>query len=293
MGERERARQIDIEFTLFLEPKEYLNAKEIPSAQIVFHHPEIIPDPQDNGIPIRSGYAHTFTLRHLVTRRLKHPYWTDCRDYEIVKRDRYIMQMTKSLCDRECAFNASLQMCHCIRRDISLPYEVDWDKQPSGKRRFCDQDITFTRCWVRVLDEVERCIDRNCKRQCWEDQYEVSITQDPWPDQFFFEEEKERFGQLEISNFREARMNLTRVKIIFGTLNKIIYRHRPKYEQIELFSYLGGFIGIWVGVSFMNVLDYLTVALSWCIHKTHDWRKARKDPVQSIPLNTQVTKEVW
>lgn len=88
---------LDIEFTLFLEPKEYLNVREIPSAQIVFHHPETMPDPQDNGIPVRSGYSHTFTLRHLVTRRLRYPYWTDCRNYDVIKRDRYIIQMTKSV----------------------------------------------------------------------------------------------------------------------------------------------------------------------------------------------------
>lgn len=45
------------------------------------------------------------------------------------------------LCEKECAYNASLLMCRCIRVDVALPYEVDWDRQPSGKRRFCDADI--------------------------------------------------------------------------------------------------------------------------------------------------------
>ncbi|XP_022650281.1 uncharacterized protein LOC111245781 [Varroa destructor] len=133
MGERERARQIDIEFTLFLEPKEYLNAKEIPSAQIVFHHPEIIPDPQDNGIPIRSGYAHTFTLRHLVTRRLKHPYWTDCRDYEIVKRDRYIMQMTKSVRDHQPLKLMTIRMIKS-HRSHSAVYNIMCAKKTRAER---------------------------------------------------------------------------------------------------------------------------------------------------------------
>ncbi|OQR79450.1 hypothetical protein BIW11_02553 [Tropilaelaps mercedesae] len=208
-------------------------------------------------------------------------------------------------------------MCRCVRRDIALPYEVDWDKEPSGKRRFCDQDITFTRCWVRVLDEVEKCINHFCKKECWEDQYEVSVTRDPWPDQFFFEEEKARFEELEISNFKEARMNLTRIKIIFGTLNKVTYRHRAKYEfhsstsassniveygisdgfhtdqQIELFSYLGGFIGIWVGISFMNVLDYSTVGLNCLIRKIHERRKTRKNAVHEIPPETHDVKGAW
>ncbi|XP_018496396.1 degenerin unc-8 [Galendromus occidentalis] len=180
------------------------------------------------------------------------------------------------LCDRECAFNASLLMCRCVRRDIALPYEVEWDKEPSGKRRFCDNDITFTRCWVRVLDEVEKCIDKHCKKQCWEDQYEVSITQDPWPDPYFFEEEKEKFKRIDIRNFREARNNLTKIRIVFGTLNKITYRHRAKYEQIELFSYMGGFIGIWIGVSFLNVLDYGTVLANWLIRRIRQYREDKK-----------------
>ena len=72
--------------------------------------------------------------------------------------------------------------------------------------------------------------------RCREDQYEVSVTQDPWPDPYFFEEEKDKFERIQITNFREARNNLTKVKIIFGTLNKITYRHRAKYE-VKLISF--------------------------------------------------------
>ncbi|KAK8787961.1 hypothetical protein V5799_022264 [Amblyomma americanum] len=53
----------------------------------------------------------------------------------------YLLLTTCKLCEKECAYNASLLMCRCIRVDVALPYEVDWDKQPSGKRRFCDADI--------------------------------------------------------------------------------------------------------------------------------------------------------
>ncbi|KAH7973832.1 hypothetical protein HPB49_005343 [Dermacentor silvarum] len=77
----------------------------------------------------------------MITKRLPKPYWTKCVNYPFVRREQYVMKMTKPLCEKECAYNASLLMCRCIRVDVALPYEVDWDRQPSGKRRFCDADI--------------------------------------------------------------------------------------------------------------------------------------------------------
>lgn len=65
-------------------------------------------------------------------------------------------------------------------------------------------------------------------------------------------------------------------------------------QQIELFSYMGGFIGIWVGISFMDVLDYSTVALNWLIHKLNERRKLRKNAVQEHqPEQLPETKEAW
>ncbi|KAL1438805.1 hypothetical protein MTO96_047732 [Rhipicephalus appendiculatus] len=171
---------------LFLEQQEYPRPDVWPGAQIVFHDPEVIPDPEVDGIPLRAGHNYIFTLRQMITKRLPKPYWTKCVNYPFVRREQYVMKMTKPLCEKECAYNASLLMCRCIRVDVALPYEVDWDRQPSGKRRFCDADIALTRCWVKVLDETERCQKKFCRRPCLESQFETSVTQDPWPDEILF-----------------------------------------------------------------------------------------------------------
>ncbi|KAH6921980.1 hypothetical protein HPB50_007235 [Hyalomma asiaticum] len=104
--------------------------------------------------------------------------------------------------------------------------------------------------------------------------------------------DRDRYSRLNITTVREARMNLTRVYLIYGTLNKITYRHRAKYEQIELFSYLGGFIGIWIGVSFLNVLEYGTQATTWLYHKYKE-RKSRRledaDGLKVKPISVRPT----
>ncbi|CAN8025416.1 unnamed protein product [Ixodes persulcatus] len=96
-------------------------------------------------------------------------------------------------------------------------------------------------------------------------------------------------------------MNLTRIYLIYGTLNRITYRHRAKYEQIELFSYMGGFIGIWIGVSFLDVLDYGVQAVKWITdkrkeRKLHELQKQRdRDKiVKTIPVRPPNTNpDLW
>ncbi|CAN8001339.1 unnamed protein product [Ixodes hexagonus] len=298
--EQEIARQIDLRVILFLEQREYPQVDEWPGAQIVFHDPEVIPDPEESGIPLRAGHNYIFTLRQMITKRLPKPFWTRCVNYPFVRRERYVMKMTKQLCDKECAYNASLKLCRCIRVDVALPYEVDWDKQPSGKRRFCDSDIPLTRCWVKVLDATERCQKKYCRKACLESQFETSVTQDPWPDELFFMQERDKYSRINITTFQEARMNLTRVYLIYGTLNRITYRHRAKYEQIELFSYMGGFIGIWIGVSFLDVLDYGVKAVKWFTdrrkerrHRVHQ-QQDRDKIVKAIPVRpTNAHPDLW
>lgn len=68
----------------------------------------------------------------------------------------------------------------------------------------------------------------------------------------------------------------------------------PCDQQIELFSYMGGFIGIWVGISFMDVLDYSTVVINWVVRKLSERRKLRKNAVQNHqPEQLQDIKEAW
>lgn len=63
-------------------------------------------------------------------------------------------------------------------------------------------------------------------------------------------------------------------------------------QQIELFSYLGGFIGIWIGVSFLNVLEYGTQATTWLYHKYKE-RKSRRlqdsDRLKVKPISVRPT----
>ncbi|KFM79363.1 hypothetical protein X975_09995, partial [Stegodyphus mimosarum] len=36
-----------------------------------------------------------------------------------------------------------------------------------------------------------------------------------------------------------------------------VYEYSPKFQNIETFSYLGGYVGMWLGISLVAVFDFL------------------------------------
>ncbi|XP_035221235.1 FMRFamide-activated amiloride-sensitive sodium channel-like [Stegodyphus dumicola] len=47
------------------------------------------------------------------------------------------------------------------------------------------------------------------------------------------------------------------VEIYLDDTEIIRLQHRPQYRDVELFSHIGGFIGVWLGVSLVSVMDLL------------------------------------
>ncbi|GFS77924.1 hypothetical protein NPIL_102251 [Nephila pilipes] len=50
---------------------------------------------------------------------------------------------------------------------------------------------------------------------------------------------------------------LTYVTISFQKMEETLYIYKAKYEVVETFSYIGGYVGIWLGVSLLALFDFL------------------------------------
>ncbi|XP_076371754.1 uncharacterized protein LOC143257227 [Tachypleus tridentatus] len=58
------------------------------------------------------------------------------------------------------------------------------------------------------------------------------------------------------------RDNLIRLTVYYGSTERSVLSHRPKYEPIEVFSVIGGYTGFWLGVSFVAFLEWIERFLS-------------------------------
>lgn len=50
-------------------------------------------------------------------------------------------------------------------------------------------------------------------------------------------------------NVTEARRDLVRLRLTYRTMDVLEWSHRPEYPAFKVFSMLGGFVGLWLGVS--------------------------------------------
>ncbi|GFW88186.1 uncharacterized protein TNCV_3500751 [Trichonephila clavipes] len=55
----------------------------------------------------------------------------------------------------------------------------------------------------------------------------------------------------------ENESKLIKIEIYVDDSEIVTFRHRPQYLYIEAFSYVGGFIGIWLGISLIQLTDFI------------------------------------
>ncbi|GFQ66030.1 hypothetical protein TNCT_666871 [Trichonephila clavata] len=98
----------------------------------------------------------------------------------------------------------------------------------------CTDKVNYTHCFVKCSPA---CHDRNFA--------------------YTVKEEAVMADSMEVYSEKRNWNRTAMLLFVFKRTQVNIYRYRAKYESIELFSLLGGFIGIWLGVSLIAVLDFL------------------------------------
>ncbi|CAL1266585.1 unnamed protein product [Larinioides sclopetarius] len=52
--------------------------------------------------------------------------------------------------------------------------------------------------------------------------------------------------------------------------------YSKKYQGIEVFGYIGGILGMWLGLSLIAVCDFLETCLAIIIHACKRWKVSRR-----------------
>ncbi|GFR23972.1 hypothetical protein TNCT_624581, partial [Trichonephila clavata] len=70
----------------------------------------------------------------------------------------------------------------------------------------------------------------------------------------------------------------TDISIVFDSDKYFLYEIQPKYNIIEVMSNIGGFLGMWMGVSMiavMNLFEIIVTIFCYCIKKRKSKKKTR------------------
>ena len=228
---------------------------------VYIHSPNTHPFFGVHGISVPPGYSSNIAMHKIVTSRLPPPYSSGChegkQDMEIIPGDYTLMG-----CEISCQYHYIYTKCGYIEpfmRSFMPP-----DKYPRNK----SSDVkTVIKCRNQILREFfqhgfqEQC---NCPVPCEEEVYHRIVSMTKWPAlvdmplyRIVFAKSLNLTADELTSEY--IRNNFLQIRVYF---DELAYKHvyeQCKISVAELYSNLGGQLGLWIGYSFFSIIELLAM----------------------------------
>ncbi|XP_023233835.1 degenerin mec-10-like [Centruroides sculpturatus] len=202
-----------------------------------FHSKDDIVNPFISGITMTPGNAYIVQLTPIVKTLLPSPFSTNCENYFDSQNNSF--SFPRYRCLAECKKELSLKKCGCILSDY--PFVTD---------EVCDS-LEFLNFPCSI--NMKFCTDK-CPKSCEFTVFEYSVREKTFDSKMFNEK------------VLKSRDEYARIHLIFKTRELYTYSLKPKFQPIELFGYVGGYIGIWLGISLIAVCDFLEAIFIYFYH---------------------------
>ena len=209
---------------------------------ITMHEPDDYPLLDHGGIlMLAPGVDHFLSVRKQVVHYLKRPY-------------------SQVNCNDDPAYSYSVCRTDCLTRNV---FECGTCSISSGTDEECsflDGAICYlTKYTAWVNGEVECDCPEQCKRTLYN--YQLSTAQ--YPNQYAVRF-SEALPQWPFNTSDDVRRNALRLKIYYETISTEVVKEQPVLNQWQLFSTIGGLIGLFIGcstITLCEVPDFLFVYL--------------------------------
>ncbi|XP_067131751.1 degenerin unc-8-like [Centruroides vittatus] len=218
-------------------------------AKISIHSKDQIVNPFVDGFLVKPGNRYIIQLKVIEENLLTNPYSTNCSYYERSKEKSFDELYTRQRCILNCQKEKWLEICGCISGDY--PFETDGI--------FCSEQTYM--CLVNL--NTDHCFHK-CQIACQATVFEYEV--DDAPIEFY-----DFYVPLEIpdedtnENYRKQQQ-VAVMNFFFKRPELLIYKYKPKFQSIELFGYVGGYIGMWLGISLIAIFDFLEVITVYIYH---------------------------
>ncbi|XP_033632069.1 acid-sensing ion channel 3-like [Asterias rubens] len=230
---------------LYAEHDEYTFGESTAAGFRVLLHPQgVLPLVQELGFSLSPGFESSVAVRQNKIKTLKEPFKSNCTESRLGHSEVY----TVPTCRFECKVKFAVERCGC--RDYRWP----------GNEPICDPEKQI-RCIYPKEEEFQNTdVECDCPDSCSLTTYESRISMGYWPADH-------------ISNFHSTRENISVSNIRKNYLDVYIFFEELMYIQIEqteafssssLQSNIGGYMGLFCGMSIITViewLDFLSVTL--------------------------------
>ncbi|XP_071037390.1 acid-sensing ion channel 1A-like isoform X2 [Parasteatoda tepidariorum] len=253
-----------IVLNISIDESEYIHLYHPPEGLISFHNPYHIVNPHVKGFTLSmKTKRHTFHLKKVVRKLLPYPYDTHCTDYLSRWKERGGKgPINNEDCYNECQLNISLEKYGCL--DLVLrPYSMESIFCTIESLVISDNGTFATFDADEFKQKTDECAKKNCGPACYEESYQVIKDLED------VQNEGKCNKHSKDNKQKEQKSNLIHNITVIINLNGMTtttYSYRPKVETVEFWSNIGGYIGIWLGISLIALYDFFDTIIGILFH---------------------------
>ncbi|GIY71229.1 uncharacterized protein CDAR_540691 [Caerostris darwini] len=262
-----------------------------PSVQIGVHTPYFLPSPYVMGSGYQGGKAYELRVLMEETHLLPSPYQTNCTDYLKEWRERGgkgpVNQISSDYFSpqgvvQECRVKKYSELWGCVPLNVDYPHTEN----------ICGTNIKkngrpILLMLFSVTVPVQDCMlladsyNQPCDSLSYEtDKEEVDITLIHFVQSRFLPSVEEVRTKIQGHDCAKEKMwkpecSVIDIEILFDRFEITNLTYNPKFESLELFSVIGGYMGMWLGISLVAVYDFMATALGWAQRWTVTKRRKR------------------
>ncbi|XP_076441336.1 acid-sensing ion channel 2-like [Babylonia areolata] len=256
-----------LELVLYLDTGEYIRAiTPDDGLQVSVHPPRTVPFPQDDGMAVAAGSTTKLSLKlvHIARKDYPYGYCTDSRGY----LQRYRIMYSTQVCVRICEQRQVHEACGChdeTAEEVNILLNVTTTLRPCRSRS--DVECLKMALWKFQNGDFE-C---GCYNPCSETKYLRTMTARPWPNTQYAEHllvrtacrrmSPEKCERLKSKQSKDLSREFVKLNIFYEDLNYENITEEPDYEEAQFISDLGGTLGLWVGLSFLSVVEVVQLAM--------------------------------
>ncbi|XP_053213455.1 degenerin-like protein unc-105 [Panonychus citri] len=272
-----------LELVLNLEVAEYLPGTAQVGALVMVHSPDEFGISASEAIFVGPERASYIGLKMIRITRLPSPYPEHCIDHwpegltgSLTRNSTYSQQSCLKIC-----LQRTIQMrCRCQSAFLNQ-FELN-----DTNLRICDTRRKNTRkCVEEVMLRPESKIDNcMCPPRCQVTQYEKTVSLAKWPTR----EDRVSFDRGDKTlDFK----NLAKVVVYFQTMTMQEVSQQGAWTTAKLLSSLGGFMGMYVGFSFLSLFEVFEVIARRIWYSCTRKKMRFKTIVQTIIATLQYKKK--
>lgn len=292
------------------------------SGTVSVHDPDQIRLGRLQSFDIHPGKYYEVFLEEQQSKLLKYPYDTDCYPYLEENWDAHLKVkwgekaphpiFGKPISMADCKFGClgitTVKRCNCWPPEI--PYVntehyqrflkernlklCDWervglrmkerDETPWSGDTNSSRSVSmkaFSKCFSHKK-LVSTC-NRRCRRECVRSRIKTTVQEREWPS-----EERIRYAPEEdkilLKNYQTccAVLSIRKVSSEITT-----YTYAAKYEPVEFVSYIGGIVSLYLGFTFVGIIDYFEAVVKFAVKHFGKYSPSKDDSKSCIQGQTQ------